>query len=484
MKNLAKFFICLAASFGTAVLFSACEPDNGGGNDEPVQQGNTLFVPNEVNGTVTMDFESLSSWEVVNNNPWFSVSPMAGATAGPATLTIVASSVNEELAERVGNFMINDGGAVTSYYVVQEGTSGFEVQASKTIGGHEQVLELPVTTNLEGISATSDVDWVEVGEITYSDPTLLADGETESKLRTATISLNIQANPAEDNRNAVVTVTAGEMTQEVTLTQTEDIGVDFSKDFFRRSFVMKFTATSCGYCPTMTFAIDRAMDQTGRIVPISIYGIMSGADYFVYDYYKHYMNKFMVGGYPNAIVNNYASLGASSVQVTGSLIAQLASEAADTTVLKARTAIGGSATIEGDEIKLHLDIVSKEGGAYNLNIFVVEDGLIAKQSDYNGLIDDPNNCVHNHVVRSQATEVTGGDPIEIADYGITSVDRTIPLPEEYENAASLHLVVYLTYKGTFVGEVGVTYVTYANSIVDNVVDIPTNGATIGIEYED
>ncbi|HIZ85655.1 MAG TPA: Omp28-related outer membrane protein [Candidatus Coprenecus stercoravium] len=477
MKTLNKMFLCLVSVLGMTALLVSCEENNGNGPDNPVN-GTTISLPNEANASASLTLEFLNPWEVINTETWFSVMPLSGAVAGSAEITVEASSINPDFAERVGSFMINDGGLVTSYFVIQAGTPGIDVAETKTIGGHEQTFVLSFTTNIEGVSASSDAEWLTInGDVEYGAPNLLEDGLTESKLRTATLSVKAAANEAEESRTATLTLKAGDVTKEVKITQTEDLGIDFSSEFFRRTLVVKFTSTGCTYCPNMSTALENAVEQSsGRIVPINIYGTMGGMSDFLFDNLTSYGN--LLGwshSYPWSSVNYCANVAS----MTNAAVMQRAFLAASTEAteqMPANTAIAGFGSIEGDQINMTLSIASKEAGSYMLNIFVLEDGVQRAQ------VSGGSNYIHNHIALAQVT-ATIGDGLELEEAGLQTITRSFDVPEDVVNENNLHVVVFISKQGSFAGNAA--NVTYSSTgyVVDNAVDIPLNGATIPFQYE-
>ena len=61
-----------------------------------------------------------------------------------------------------------------------------------------------------------------------------------------------------------------------------------------------------------------------------------------------------------------------------------------------------------------------------MNVFIVQDSIIAYQVDYVGTTS--NNYVHNHAVRAILSD-TWGDTFEVAEDGTFSVEYTYTLPD-------------------------------------------------------
>ena len=110
-----------------------------------------------------------------------------------------------------------------------------------------------------------------------------------------------------------------------------------------------------------------------------------------------------------------------------------------------------------------------------MNIYAVEDGIIAKQSG----ADD--NYVHNNVLR-QALTGQDGESISLTSGKVVSRSMKFPVPDNVADMQKMRILAFLSYEESFKGGVeGALYENYGE-IIDNVINIPLNGFA-NFEYE-
>ncbi|HIZ86678.1 MAG TPA: Omp28-related outer membrane protein [Candidatus Coprenecus pullistercoris] len=472
MNSFTRLFLYAASAVAAVGLAASCEPENGG--QEPVA-GETFLLSNEQGAASQLSLDMSSAWEVVGESDWFSVQPASGE-AGQVTLTVTATGVNQETAEREGTFNIDAGGALTEYYVIQDGVPGIDAVSSRTISGSAQTVALTFSTNLSGIEASSDASWLTVeGGIEYGEAAFLGDGRTASKCREAVLTLKAEANGTSP-RSAVVTLSASGVTATVEIVQNGAVEVDYSRAFYRRTLIMKFTGTWCQNCPRMTEGIDNALKrEPDRFVAVSLYNesgdltLGNEADF---------RSMFQVSSFPDGWANYYGKLPGQTNPLTYALF-DVADEAVED--LPSRTAIGGSATVEGGNINLHLDIASKQAGEYRLNVFVLEDKVMADQAGTSS-----GRAEHNHIARACLYGATG-EAVTLEANTLWQDDRTFELPANVLDTRNVHIAVYLTYEGEYTGSVSSVLYNYnggCGRIVDNAALIPVDGNLVEIGYEE
>lgn len=489
MKEMKKLLYAAVCLLGMTALYSCNEkPEPEPGPTPPAITGQTIMVPNEANAVVEVSMEMESEWEISNSNTWFTVNPLSGA-AGPVNFKITVLENNPELTEKVAWFVIrrdaDDPGK--AYYVVQDVTPGMTpgavTSASFNIDGGES--SFTIQSNL-AIEAIADADWITVGDIT-SDSVLLADEATYSKYKTYTVNFSVSANDG-NARDGYVTVNgidsvATDIAETFLVQQYGTLAApDYSKDFIRRSLVVRYTGNWCGYCPVMNVALHDAIDQyPDHIVQMNMY---QGSGSLSYPDINAFMNHFGIIGFPTSIFNYYAEVGnQTSTAMTTERFVNLAKEAV--AKVPARTILGGyAALIDTTEVQLELGIAAKEEGEYYLNVFLLEDNIIGSQSDYVGVVENPSQYNHSSVMRAQYNEDMFGDPIQLSASSFDTMNLTLAIPSGIEDVNNLRVVVFTTYEGSFSGEYGSNYVQYNNYgyVVDNAVSIPVNGfAVFGYE---
>ena len=477
MKSLAKMFFCCMSVIGMAALFSSCTDDNGTPDEPDVDfVGSSIKVPNEV-GTYSVQMEFDHNWEVSNKTTWFSITPLSG-TPGTATISVTVVDTNPDLIERVASFIIKntDAGTNTQYYVIQDVTPGFNIADTiARVDETEQTYSFTVEGNVK-YEAVPEVDWITINSITY-DSTKLADDVTYSKYMTSRIELAIAANTSEVREGNILLTGENGLTQTITVGQWgTGMNADFSKDFFRRTFMYKCTADWCGPCGTFSNTIHQVeQDRPGRLMWAGFYQSCNTASLSAWSGALQYYYETRSTGIPTMVVNNYIMFaGAASAAVVNSII----DETLDSQTLKSNTVIGGIASLADGNIDLDLYIASKEAGEYALSVFILEDSLQYYQASQG------NDYIHNNVCRGEMTEMWG-DPLTLEANAVEQVSLSAAVPTIVEDESNLHLfaVVYRVVDEPYRGSVsGVNYVNYQNKIVDNVVNIPINGFAM-FDYE-
>lgn len=471
-------FSC-ACLFGTVALFTSCEE-----NEQGVTPGSasSIAVPNELNAVVVKTVTFESDWEVVDKtDTWYTVSPMSGS-AGTVDLEITVQDVHTGLMEREGNFMVVSGADEgTLFYVIQDGFPGFSQDVFKAgISGDAQDYAIAVEGNVE-FEVVSDADWFKVGEIT-SESTLLSDGVTLSKYRTYYINITAQANEGEETRTAILTLTSEEgPTATVEFSQIRSFGeVEYTRDFLRRSLVMRFTGNWCGWCPNMNHGIVEAAEKyADHIVPVNMY---QGSGALSFPDINTYMNQFGISGFPTAVMNYYAMINnMQPYSVITNVVVDAAEEAVAS--LPAKTAIAGVVQASETSFDVNVNIACKEAGEYFVTAFILEDGIIGTQADY---VEGTTHTdyEHNAVNRAVMTDYLG-DSYRFEANSSNALVMSLATPTNIRTIENAHVVVIVSYRGNFKGEVASGALSYREYgyIVDNVVDIPANGV-VDFSYEE
>ena len=473
MKSLAKMILCGAAAVGTAVFFTSCSDNKDSGR--PAIIGQSIFVPNEMNAAVTVELEFDGEGTVFNTNEWFSVEPFV-VVPGTNSLTVKVLELNTELTERVAGFMVNDG-TNTQFYVIQDPVPGWDVsKKTASVSGEEQSYTFSIKGNTDFDAVVAEgVDWLTIDSVTESDSTLLADNATYSAYRTYNINMSVAANDGEV-RTAEITLNGvdGVTTATIEVSQMGELVADFSRDFYRRTLGIRFTATTCGYCPMMSEAMTLAYEETGgRFLPFTIYGIMAGSDWWVYDYWLEWMNAFATRYFPRGIVNGYAVVENNNPSTNAAIFTQLTEEAR--TNIPANTVIGGTVSVSGSNVDANISVASKEAGVYTIGVFLMESHIVGQQSGAGASYE------HNFVVKDEITHYMGDD-LSLSTESVQELTYTMPIPSTVEDINNCYVCVWIAKDDTFSGQVsGVLYADY-NMLIDNVVNIPVNGSAL-FEYE-
>ena len=237
-----------------------------------------------------------------------------------------------------------------------------------------------------------------------------------------------------------------------------------STDFHRRSLLIQFTGTGCGYCPLMVNTIRRLASDT------------SYADKFVHTachtyndtdpaYIQTNLTGAMgVGAYPSCIFN----LDKTTLFQTNTSDAAIKDYLDKKYDEGARVGVAGACVTDGSQLVLRAGIKAGKAGAYRLAAWVLEDGIVGKQSNYMAKdefgmgFDIHDNCIRAIYGQNASKDFTGQSfNLEAGETGDMFVIFDIP---SYWVKENLHVVVFAS------AQDGTTYT------VNNCIDIPVNSS--------
>lgn len=237
-----------------------------------------------------------------------------------------------------------------------------------------------------------------------------------------------------------------------------------STDFHRRSLLIQFTGTGCGYCPLMVNTIRRLASDT------------SYADKFVHTachtyndtdpaYIQTNLTGAMgVGAYPSCIFN----LDKTTLFQTNTSDAAIKDYLDKKYDEGARVGVAGACVTDGSQLVLRAGIKAGKAGSYRLAAWVLEDGIVGKQTVYQAKdefgmgFDVHDNCIRAIYGQNASKDFTGQTfNLEAGETGDMFVIFDMPSYWVQEN---LHVVVFAS------AQDGTTYT------VDNCIDIPVNSS--------
>ena len=237
-----------------------------------------------------------------------------------------------------------------------------------------------------------------------------------------------------------------------------------SSDFHRRSLLIQFTGTGCGYCPLMVNTIRRLASDT------------SYADKFVHTachtyndtdpaYIQTNLTGAMgVGAYPSCIFN----LDKTTLFQTNTSDAAIKDYLDKKYDEGARVGVAGACVTDGSQLVLRAGIKAGKAGSYRLAAWVLEDGIVGKQQNYMAKdefgmgFDVHDNCIRAIYGQNASKDFTGQTfNLEAGETGDMFVIFNMPSYWVQEN---LHVVVFAS------AQDGTTYT------VNNCIDIPVNSS--------
>ena len=236
-----------------------------------------------------------------------------------------------------------------------------------------------------------------------------------------------------------------------------------STSFVKRVFINQFTGTGCGYCPNM---ID-VLTKFGKTYPdkfvLAACHTYNNDDPAFLDYSID--NAMAVGGYP-CVVLNLDKTQKFQDYTKPALLKNMFLE--DYGTGKVGTGIAVSTLLDGENIVIRAAMKVASEGKYRIGAWLLEDGIMAKQS---GAGNDP--IVHNNCVRDIYSKNTGTDysgRLHIMDAGESAEEFFLATMNSKWNSAKCHVVVFVCAQKT-----------NGNYAVVNVIDCPL-GKSLSYEY--
>ena len=209
-----------------------------------------------------------------------------------------------------------------------------------------------------------------------------------------------------------------------------------STSFVKRVFINQFTGTACGYCPYM---ID-ILDNMGKTYPdkfvLAACHTYNNDDPAFLDYSID--NAMAVGGYP-CVVLNLDKTQKFQDYTKPALLKNMFLE--DYGTGKVGTGIAVSTLLDGENIVIRAAMKVASEGKYRIGAWLLEDGIMAKQS---GAGVDPiehNNCVRDIYSKNTASDYSGR--LHIMDAGESAQEFFLATMNSKWKSANCHVVVFV-----------------------------------------
>lgn len=168
------------------------------------------------NSSDQFNVTSNGNWTVSDDVAWLTVSPASGSNN--ETVTVTATSANTLTTSRNGTVTISGSGITRTIAITQNGTP---ITPSLTVNPTSLTLGSALNSS-DQINVTSNVSW------TASDdaPWLTVSPASGSNNETVKVTA-ISANTSTTSRSGTVTITGGEITRTVSVTQPKDCAPDW-----------------------------------------------------------------------------------------------------------------------------------------------------------------------------------------------------------------------------------------------------------------
>lgn len=269
------------------------------------------------------------------------------------------------------------------------------------------------------------------------------------------------------NFNQKMQVNAGSIKNIGTVTDLETV---MKKGFFHRSLAMRFTADWCGYCPTMNASLIEAKNTSeGKLEVVSMYAPNSNSSKLRFQSFDPFFNRFQIGGFPTAIVDARVDVpNYTSTSFMAWLVNALGTETE--TAYPTKTGIALGTTLTGSTLEADVKVYAKKADDYKVSVILLEDDMIASQSDYNN--GTQSEYEHDNVARMMISDVSGDAFKATSDRYVWQKTYKVEIPADC-NTSNLKVLVYVekpygnqeivtgydeNYNGLVYGDYGDTYI--------------------------
>ncbi|MFR9527432.1 MAG: Omp28-related outer membrane protein [Rikenellaceae bacterium] len=174
---------------------------------------------------------------------------------------------------------------------------------------------------------------------------------------------------------------------------------NLSSTYYRRNIIMKFTATSCTYCPTMGTIIESAMKSyPDRLIEVAVHN----NDELSTTVGNTYGTQFNIQSLPSVVIDMNEDYLLTST--TGSVANIIAT--AEQSTSENPTVVGITAETTYSDGKLSVDVEATfvADGNYKLLIYTLQSGYSYEQS---GTYSD--DYTQDHVITTALTDASGDD---------------------------------------------------------------------------
>ena len=287
------------------------------------------------------------------------------------------------------------------------------------------------------------------------------DWADEPSVKGREITLSVGSNDSGAERRGVLAVCDDQgtclsclLTQKAPAVAPE---VNWEAPFTHRSVFFRFTATWCGWCPRMANSVAMAQEKNpGKLNLVTVHGYQSTLEF---DQVGKLMDLYKIEGYPSGVVDGRRSVENYDNATTANKIAQYIQETEDNYPVS--SAIAFNSEIKGQKLEMDLFLYFRDAASYKLTVFLLEDGIVGHQENYEGKASDT--YEHNHVLRTALTNVLGDTMVIPEERTQEHKKYSVTVPKDYKTD---HLKIMVIVQRAF-GEQKKLSDGYGDYYVDN-----------------
>ncbi|SEB98365.1 Outer membrane protein Omp28 [Tenacibaculum sp. MAR_2009_124] len=215
--------------------------------------------------------------------------------------------------------------------------------------------------------------------------------------------------------------------------------------FQKFALIEDYTGNWCGWCPRVSYAIEKVSEQTDYIVTVAAH--LANNDPMENDYSRALASAFNVDGFPTAYVDRKDTWTYPEPQNL--------TQVTKLTENGVPSGIKLTSNVTDTEMKVNVSVKFGNSVRKNLKltVFALEDGIVLKQANYTdfyGGVDEINDFVHDHVLRHSFTNVLG-DAIassETVKGTIFEKEFKADIPASIDDKTKLSFVAIVSYADT------------------------------------
>ena len=197
----------------------------------------------------------------------------------------------------------------------------------------------------------------------------------------------------------MVKATSDSITSEEITVQVSSLSIVTPQNFTQKAIIEDYTGTWCGWCPRVSYAISLVEDATDKVFAVGVH-IGDGMEN---TYSLSLEAGFSVTGYPTAYVDRSSMWVYPEPNNVG--------QATDMAQGMTNSGLALNSMLQGTTLNVIVNTgFTQEKNNVKMVLFVLEDGIIANQSNYTSYYGGGSslpNFEHNHVLRYAATDVLG-----------------------------------------------------------------------------